>query len=189
VGGFGAAREAFDEVHRIQPGCRGPTAILLEHHVVAGPLGEQVPISFVPVLFELADVVVKAAVHIQRFERGGDLVEGLGQCLALFRIGKIFVAGDDEEFAADDLVKLNGPLQGVAAEGGEAQMSPRSFQLQAVELLPQFLGFAVVFVVTGKFDAVEAHLGQLRKGGVKVLGAIVAHGVELDGNREGFGAG
>jgi hypothetical protein len=90
-----------------EPGCRRPPAILLQDDVQRA-LGEEIPVRLVPVLLELGHVIVVPAGHAERFQGRRELVEGVGQCLALLRIGEGPVARNDQEAAADGLVEVDG---------------------------------------------------------------------------------
>ena len=65
-----------------------------------------------------------------------------------------------------------------------ADVRADSFQSEIVQLLPEFLRLAAVFVIAGKLDALESHLRDLCERSIEVLRAVAAHRVKLDADRD-----
>ena len=133
---FHAAGVAFHEVSAILAGGGGPAAIDLEDHLLVGAVSEQFPMVGVIDFGKLTGVVVIAAGQAVRLELVGGLVEEVGQGLALVRLGEVAVAGNNQVFAADLLVELDGFVERFAAERAGADVGGRHLEVQLVEFRP-----------------------------------------------------
>lgn len=189
MGATEPAGVAFHHLDGVEAGGGGPADVLLEDDVLRGVLGEEVVIGLAVELGELVGMVMVARGHSERFQFCGDFVEGIGKGLPFVGFSEVAITGDDEELAADGLVELDGGFEGVAAESVGADVSGGYAESEIVEALFKFFGFAVVVVVAGELDAIEAHFGDLGEGGIEVFAAIAAHRIELEGDGQLFTGG
>ena len=79
-------------------------------------------------------------------------------------------------------MEFNRALQFVATEAAGLDVRSRWSQFQFIQARTQLLWFAAVFVVTGELHAIKTHRCDLRKRGVEILRAIIAHGIKLHGD-------
>lgn len=88
--------------------------------------------------------------------------------------------GDDGVFAPDGFVVIDGFLEFVIGESGDADVGSGTGEFEVLESLEDLVGGVVE--VARELDAFVAHVGDLFDGAEEVLGGGFSEGVELDGD-------